>query len=122
MRRMRAMVDMAERRRCHFGAMRTNVIIYGEKTAECRDLLDAIASPNFRAIFDFANFVQAGVRPLAEGWELLKDDIDYFHISGTHVCRTGRSNLQAKVMGMCERYSLKSSRRVGKVFSHSNRI
>lgn len=79
MRRMRAMVDMAEREGVIL-AHENERDIYGEKPPECRDLLDTIASPNFRAIFDFANFVQAGVRPLAEGWELLKDDIDYFHI------------------------------------------
>lgn len=79
MERMRAMVDMAEREGVVL-AHENERDIYGEKPLECRDLLDTMASPSFRAIFDFANFVQAGVRPLADGWELLKNDIDYFHI------------------------------------------
>ena len=34
--------------------------IYGEKAAECREIMDEFAGTHFMAIFDFANFVQAG--------------------------------------------------------------
>lgn len=53
--------------------------IYGEKAPECRELMDEFACDNFCAIFDFANFVQAGQDTL-EAYELLKDFIVYMHI------------------------------------------
>ena len=53
--------------------------IYGEMAAECRDLMDTFYGPHFQAIFDFANFVQAGQDTL-EAYELLKDFIVYIHV------------------------------------------
>jgi sugar phosphate isomerase/epimerase len=79
MRRMRAMVDMAAAEGIAM-AHENERGIYGEKPVECRDILDTIDSKYLGAIFDPANFIQAGVNPLDEGWPLLKDDIVYFHI------------------------------------------
>ena len=53
--------------------------IYGEKAKECRELMDAFGGEHFRAIFDFANFVQAG-QDTREAYELLKDHIAYIHV------------------------------------------
>ena len=53
--------------------------IYGEKAPECRELMDEFACEHFRAIFDFANFVQAGQNTLL-AYELLKDHIVYIHV------------------------------------------
>ncbi len=53
--------------------------IYGEKAPECRELMDSFAGEHFKAIFDFANFVQAGQDTL-EAYELLKDHIAYIHV------------------------------------------
>ena len=53
--------------------------IYGEMAAECRELLDAFYGDHFKAIFDFANFVQAKQDTL-EAYELLKDYIAYIHV------------------------------------------
>ena len=53
--------------------------IYGEKAAECRELMDEFAGDHFKAIFDFANFVQAGQDTL-DAYELLKDHIAYIHV------------------------------------------
>ncbi len=53
--------------------------IYGEKAPECRELMDEFAGEHFHAIFDFANFVQAGQDTL-EAYELLKDHIAYIHV------------------------------------------
>lgn len=53
--------------------------IYGEMAAECRDLMDNFACDNFKAIFDFANFVQAG-QDTWQAYELLKDFIVYIHV------------------------------------------
>ena len=53
--------------------------IYGEKARECKEIMDAFGGEHFRAIFDFANFVQAGQDTL-EAYELLKDHIAYVHV------------------------------------------
>ena len=53
--------------------------IYGERAAECRELMDAFYGDHFKAIFDFANFVQAKQDTL-EAYELLKDYIAYIHV------------------------------------------
>ena len=53
--------------------------IYGEKAPECKELMDEFGCESFRAIFDFANFVQAD-QDTHEAYELLKDHIAYIHI------------------------------------------
>lgn len=53
--------------------------IYGEKAKECKELMDAFAGEHFQAIFDFANFVQAG-QDTMEAYELLKDHVAYVHV------------------------------------------
>ncbi len=53
--------------------------IYGEKAAECLEIMDAFGGDHFKAIFDFANFVQAGQDTL-EAYEMLKDHIAYIHV------------------------------------------
>ena len=53
--------------------------IYGERAAECKKLLDAFGGKSFKAVFDFANFVQAK-QDTMEAYELLKDDIAYVHV------------------------------------------
>ena len=53
--------------------------IYGDTGPRCRVILDKLASPHFKAAFDFANFVQCGEDPEA-CWELLKDQVVYIHI------------------------------------------
>lgn len=53
--------------------------IYGAKAAECKKIMDEFYSPNFKAIFDFANFVQCGENTL-EGYNILKPYIDYIHV------------------------------------------
>ncbi|MCM3720219.1 sugar phosphate isomerase/epimerase family protein [Fictibacillus phosphorivorans] len=54
--------------------------IYGDSPECCLDLLTAISSPNFRAVFDMANFVQCGVKPYTEAYPLLQPYIEYVHI------------------------------------------
>jgi sugar phosphate isomerase/epimerase len=79
MRRMKAMTDMAAASGIVLGHENERHI-YGEKPEQCRDLLDTINSRSLRAIFDPANFVQAGVKPFEDAWSRLKDDLLYFHI------------------------------------------
>lgn len=52
--------------------------IYGEKAPECLELMKEFYCDNFRAVFDFANFVQVGQDTL-EAYDLLKDYVDYIH-------------------------------------------
>jgi sugar phosphate isomerase/epimerase len=54
--------------------------IYGDTGERCRDLMASVGSPALRMAFDPANFVQCGVRPMAEAWPLLADDVTHVHI------------------------------------------
>lgn len=53
--------------------------IYGEKAVGCKELMDEFYGDNFKAIFDFANFVQAGENTL-DAYKILKPYIAYLHI------------------------------------------
>ena len=53
--------------------------IYGDTANRCKVILDRLASPHFKAAFDFANFVQCG-EDTAQCWELLKEHVVYIHI------------------------------------------
>jgi sugar phosphate isomerase/epimerase len=54
--------------------------IYGDTPARCHDLLSAIAHPSLGAIWDPANFVQVGIRPYTDGYDLLRPHIAAVHI------------------------------------------
>ena len=53
--------------------------IYGEKAAQCLEIHKSILSPQLRAAFDFANFLQAKEDAL-DCWRLLKPYTAHFHI------------------------------------------
>ena len=53
--------------------------IYGAKAPECLEIMKKLGSDHFRAIFDFANFVQCG-QDTREAYDLLKDYVDYIHV------------------------------------------
>ena len=53
--------------------------IYGDIGSRCKVILDELASPCFKAAFDFANFVQCG-EDTAVCWEMLKEHVAYIHI------------------------------------------
>lgn len=53
--------------------------IYGDIGSRCKVILDELASPHFKAAFDFANFVQCG-EDTAACWEMLKEHVAYIHI------------------------------------------
>ncbi len=79
MRRMQAMVDMA-------AAQGVTLLhenekgIYGEQPERCLDLHQMVQGAAFKATFDPANFVQAGVRPFDQAYPMLKPYIAYWHI------------------------------------------
>ncbi|MGL4653196.1 sugar phosphate isomerase/epimerase family protein [Cetobacterium sp.] len=53
--------------------------IYGDDVQSCLKLIKNINNPQFKLIFDMANFVQVGEKAL-EAYEELKDYIEYFHL------------------------------------------
>lgn len=53
--------------------------IYGETPEYCLDLMKAFGG-RLRAVFDMGNFVLEGCPPYPDGYELLRDYIEYFHI------------------------------------------
>lgn len=74
--------------------------IYGDIARRCVTLLKEIDSPYFRAIFDFANFVQCNQDTL-EAYEGLEAYIEYIHIKDANysapynvLCGTGDGKLE----------------------------
>lgn len=53
--------------------------IFGDVKERCKTILDELGSPHFKAVFDFANFVQCKQDPM-ECWEMLHKDVAYIHI------------------------------------------
>ncbi|MBT2737440.1 sugar phosphate isomerase/epimerase [Bacillus sp. ISL-7] len=73
--------------------------IFGDIARRCHEILTEVDSPNFKGIFDFANFVQCG-EDTQECYDLLKDEIVYIHIkdavtsdSQNVVCGTGEGKI-----------------------------
>lgn len=78
MRRMRAKVEIAEQEGVTL-LHENERDIYGDTGERCADILAEVRSERLKAIFDPANFVQAGEDALG-CWERLKDLVVYFHI------------------------------------------
>jgi sugar phosphate isomerase/epimerase len=53
--------------------------IYGDIAPRCLKLMQRFYGDHFRAVFDFANFIQCGQDTL-EAWEMMKPYIAYVHI------------------------------------------
>ncbi|WP_277031913.1 sugar phosphate isomerase/epimerase family protein [Propionimicrobium lymphophilum] len=53
--------------------------IYGDIPRRVIDLITSIDSPNYRAIFDPANYVQCHVKPFDEAFEQVRPYTDYIH-------------------------------------------
>ncbi len=53
--------------------------IYGDSPKRCLEILEVMNNSNFKAIFDFANFIQCGFNPY-DAYEILKPYVVYFHI------------------------------------------
>jgi sugar phosphate isomerase/epimerase len=54
--------------------------IYGDRPERCADIIAAVGAPALRATFDAANFVQCGVRPHSDAYELLRPYLVYVQI------------------------------------------
>lgn len=76
--RLKAMTSLAEKE---------NIIllhenekeIYGDIASRCVDVIESVNSPNLKAVFDPANFVQCGEDTI-KAYDMLKDHIEYMHI------------------------------------------
>lgn len=53
--------------------------IYGDIAPRCLKIMERFYSDHFKAVFDFANFVQCG-QDTMEAWEMLKPYVDYIHV------------------------------------------
>jgi sugar phosphate isomerase/epimerase len=54
--------------------------IYGDRPERCADIIESVGSAALRATFDAANFVQCGVRPHSEAYELLRPYLVYVQV------------------------------------------
>src|SRR5215469_2414589 len=54
--------------------------IYGDRPERCADIIASVGSPALRATFDAANFVQCGIRPHSEAYELLRPYLVYVQV------------------------------------------
>ncbi|HEY4025891.1 MAG TPA: sugar phosphate isomerase/epimerase family protein [Candidatus Dormibacteraeota bacterium] len=79
LRRMTALAELAARRGATL-VHENESHIYGDTAERCRDLVESVGSPALRIAFDPANFVQCGVRPMAEAWPLLREHVTHVHI------------------------------------------
>ena len=77
--RMRALAELAEERGLVL-AHENEKQIYGDLPERCADIIASVGSPALRATFDAANFVQCGVRPHADAYELLRPYLEYVQI------------------------------------------
>ena len=54
--------------------------IYGDVPRRCLDIVTSVDSPKLQLAWDPANFVQVGVRPLTEGYSMLRPHVGYIQI------------------------------------------
>jgi 3-dehydroshikimate dehydratase len=53
---------------------------YGESIAHCVDVLQSVADPHLRAVFDPANFIQCHQEPYPDAYGLLHSWLGYVHV------------------------------------------
>ena len=58
--------------------------IYGDVPSRCLDIVRSVGSPYLRLAWDPANFVQVGVQPYTEGYDLLRSHLEYIQIKDAH--------------------------------------
>ena len=54
--------------------------IWGELPEQCDRIIREVNSPALRAVFDPANFIQAGAKPYPDAFVIMKPHIEYMHI------------------------------------------
>lgn len=88
MRRMRSKVELAEDAGVTL-LHENEKDIYGDTPGRCRDLHATIDSPNFRAIFDPANYLEIGVHPYPDALLQVVEFVDYLHIKDAKFGKRG---------------------------------
>jgi sugar phosphate isomerase/epimerase len=78
-RRMQALTDRAAQTGLRL-VLENEKDIFGDIPTRCHDILSTINSFWLKMAFDPANFVQVGVRPMAEAWPILADCTTHVHI------------------------------------------
>jgi sugar phosphate isomerase/epimerase len=58
--------------------------IFGDIPRRCADLITSVSSPALRSTFDNANFVQCGVRPFSDAYDLLRPHLVYLQVKDAH--------------------------------------
>jgi sugar phosphate isomerase/epimerase len=84
MARLEAMAEAADGRPVIIGHENERGI-YGSSPARCQDIVRTINRPQWKMIFDPANYVLDGVRPFTDAYPLLADSIAYLHIKDARV-------------------------------------
>ena len=79
MARLQAMAEAADGRKVIVGHENEHAI-YGDVPERCLDIIRTIDRPQWKTIFDPANYVLDGVRPFTDAYPLLADSIAYLHI------------------------------------------
>jgi sugar phosphate isomerase/epimerase len=79
---LRRMSALADRARGHDVVLlhENEKVIYGDVPARCLDLVESVGSEQFKLAWDAANFVQCGVRPYTEAYDLLRPHVEYIQI------------------------------------------
>ncbi|TCC63421.1 sugar phosphate isomerase/epimerase [Kribbella pittospori] len=54
--------------------------IYGDLPERCLDIIESVGSPNLKIAWDAANFVQCGISPFPEAFNLLRPHLEYVQI------------------------------------------
>jgi sugar phosphate isomerase/epimerase len=63
--------------------------IYGDTPQRCLDVVESVGSERLRLTWDPANFVQCGVRPYTDGFEMLRPYLEYIQIKDA-IASTGQ--------------------------------
>ena len=77
--RMRAMTHVAEQEGIIL-LHENEKGIYGDIASRCKELLESVNSPNLRAVFDPANFIQCGQKVYPDAYEALRPYVVYVHV------------------------------------------
>ena len=86
-RRMKMFVDYAEKENVVL-LHENETDIYGDVASRCLDLMENFSCENFKAVFDFANFIQCGQETL-EAYEMMKPYVVYIHVKDA-IAQTGQ--------------------------------
>jgi sugar phosphate isomerase/epimerase len=54
--------------------------IYGDIPRRCLEIVTTVSAPQLQLAWDAANFVQVGVRPFTEGYDMLRPHVSYIQI------------------------------------------